>query len=480
MELMAVSNRGSIFIKREDLSTIRSYKWRGSFHRINKEVTKGNRGPFVATSAGNHAQGVALAAAHLDVSATIFMPQTTPQLKQKAAKHHGGDNVSVVLVGDTFDAANRAALDFTQSNHATVIPPFNDIDVIAGQSTVADEIHNESADMDFVFVPIGGGGLASGVAFAYSELNPGVKVIGVEVIGQDSMNQSVKNQEEILLDRVDRFCDGTAVAKPGSITFSICKEYLSEIITVTNEQVCAAIQRLWEEKRVITEPSGAIALAGLIQSIDCDKIDPRSQKCTAVITGGNTDFLTLPTIVERSQFAQSTRKYFRFEIDEKNGALIGLLDQFFDGINIVDFQYGKSAEGHAFPVLGISASSEQLTQFAAGISDADIPAIEVTDHSTTLFRVIPFRSDLTSHAIFLHVDFPDRPGALREMMREISTITNICYFNFNDSGQSEGHALIGFEFKSPSDQAQLLTKLEQIQMRYRHVDFSRLIPSPSH
>lgn len=474
---MIVPDSGPIFLKREDLSKIRSYKWRGSFNRINKEVANGNRGPFVATSAGNHAQGVALAVAHLNVSATIFMPQTTPKLKQKAAKLHGGENVEIVLVGDTFDAANKAAMEFTRTNHATVIPPFDDIDVIAGQSTVADEIHNNAIQMDFVFVPIGGGGLASGVAFAYSEIEPNVKVIGVEVVGQDSMNQSINNKEQVLLDRVDRFCDGTAVARPGNITFAICKDYLAEVVTVTNEQVCAAIQMLWEEKRVITEPSGAIALAGLIKSAQNKVVDLGKHKCTAVISGGNTDFLTLPTIVKQSQLAQSTRKYFRFEIDEKNGALIGLLDQFLDGINIVDFQYGKSAENLALPVLGISASTGQLTEFSARIAKSNLAATEVTDHSSTLFRVIPFRPDLTSHAVFLHVDFPDRPGALREMMREISSITNICYFNFDDSGQSEGHALIGFEFANPNDQSLLLSKLAEIKMRYRNVDMSRLIPS---
>ncbi len=484
METLSLTNRiggaspvcAEIDLKREDVSLIRSYKWRGAFNKIYHCVSQGIEGPFVATSAGNHAQGVAISAAALDVKATIFMPQTTPRLKQRAVVQHGGKNVDVVLCGDTFDEAQAAASLYAKEHNATVIPPFDDFHVIAGQSTVGSEILVDSPAVEHLFVPIGGGGLASGVAFAFRELHQHpCRVIGVEVVGQDSMTQSLLHQEQVTLGAVDRFCDGTAVGKAGNLTWEICRDYLADTMTVTNEEVCAAIQTLWEEKRVITEPSGAIGLAGLRKAWSQSLIDPARSRCGTILTGGNTDFLTLPLIVKRSQLAQSTRRYFRFEISERNGSLIDLLDQFMDGINIIDFQYGKQNPGEATPVLGLSGSAEQLTEFVRRIGNSTIGVTEVTDHQATLFRAIPFRPDLVQHPIFLHVDFPDRPGALREMMREISQLTNICYFNFNDSGQSEGHALIGFEFDAVAGQKQLFNAIDRMDFRYQLVNMGGFI-----
>lgn len=474
LDRIEIPGVGPIFLKREDQSQIRSYKWRGAFHRINQVVQQYPGRPLVATSAGNHAQGVALAAAYLGVNATVFMPNTTPKLKQRAVKAWGGDFVEIRLVGDTFDAAKKAADQFVQTTNAVDIHPFDDVDIMAGQSMVGEEILESVPDIESIFVPIGGGGLASGVAAACKENAGPVNVIGVEVEGQDSMSQSIAAKSQVTLDRVDRFCDGTAVAKPGNRTFEVCSAYLDKVLVVTNEQVCAAIQILWEELRVITEPSGAIGLAGVLAATQDNLVDPRSQKIATVLTGANTDFLTLPLIVSRSQLVQPTRRYFRFEISEQNGSLISLLDQFLEDINIVDFQYGKNDSSDAFPVLGLSASPEQLTQFAKRVAASTVVAHEVTEHSSTLFRVIPFRADLTSHAVFLHVDFPDRPGALREMMREISDVTNICYFNFNDTGQSEGHALVGFEFANEAGQSELIKRLNAIQIRFREVDMAFL------
>lgn len=466
---------GEIFLKREDLSAIRSYKWRGAYNKLKKCVNAGDQGPFVATSAGNHAQGVAVAAAKLGVVAHIFMPRTTPKLKQRSVELHGGQSARINLVGDNFEQTSAHAFEFAEQHQLTVIRPFDDLDVIAGQSIVGDEIIKDASDIDYVFVPIGGGGLASGVAFALHELAPHIKVIGVEVAGQDSMNQSLKAKQLKSLTEVDLFCDGTAVMRPGELTFELCQLYLDRVITVTNEDVCAAIQVLWEQLRTITEPSGAIAFAGLMKLESTHQVSLEKDRCCAVLTGGNTDFLTLPLIVQKSQMVQPSRCYFQFKIREENGSLIELLDLLFEEINIVDFQYGKSGRSVAYPVLGLYSTPEQREQLLKKLQSSGIDFIDVTDRQSTLFRVIPFRPDLTHNATFLHVDFPDRPGALRELMRGVSSITNICYFNFNDSGQFEGHALIGFEFADVGLRSQLFRTLQELHFQYRLADLSGLL-----
>lgn len=470
---------GELVLKREDLSYIRSYKWRGAYFKLKKCVQAGQRGPFVATSAGNHAQGVALAASRLGVDVHIFMPRSTPRLKQRAVERIGASHVNIRLIGDNYEQASEAAAEFAQSDNLSVIPPFDDVDVIAGQSTIGDELLKEVDELGVVFVPIGGGGLASGVAFSLKQQRPSIQVIGVEVVGQDAMCRSIQEQKIQCLESVDIFCDGTAVMKPGAVTFDLCREFLDEVITVTNEQVCAAIQLLWEEKRLITEPSGAIGLAGCLawcQQRSSAQMPAETHGVNCVIvSGGNTDFLTLPSIVRRSQMAQPTRCYFRFEIDEQKGSLISLLDLLFDDVNIVDFQYGKTSRSRAFPVLGLYATPEQQQEMLERIKASGIPAEDVSGRQSSRFRVIPFRPDLTENPRFLQVDFPDRPGALRDLMREVSDLTNICYFNFNETGEVEGHALIGFEFHTDQDAEACERVLKSLGFHYHHADLSGVL-----
>jgi threonine dehydratase len=463
----------NLWLKREDLSRIRSYKWRGAYYKLRKCLETGVHGPFVGTSAGNHAQGLAVASAQLGVHSKIFMPRTTPKLKQSSVLKQGGQYVEIELVGDRYNDTVAFAAEYAAQKGLTIIKPFDDLDIIAGQSTVGDEIYKDLPGVKYVFVPIGGGGLASGVGCSMASLSPETTVVGVEVIGQDSMRQSIDANAITRLKEVDTFCDGTAVMEPGEHTFELCRHYLKEVITVSNEEVCAAIQRLWEEHRIITEPSGAIGLAGMLKAISLER-DLANHQCCAVLSGGNTDFLTLPLIVRKSQLAQPSRCYYRFEIAENKGSLIDLLDLLFEDVNIVDFQYGKSSSDRAFPVLGLYADPQQQQSMLQKLDSTFIKATDVTHETTTQFRVIPFRPDLTVNALFLHVDFPDRPGALRQLMREASPLTNICYFNFNDTGQLQGHALIGFEFNTAQGSEQLFRLLDknQFQFRVAHLETS--------
>ena len=472
MDIMVIEGGARIHLKREDASKSHSYKWRGAFNKMSALKESGWSGPCVATSAGNHAQGVAASARQLDMQATIFMPTSTPQLKQKSVIQHGGSNVQIKLVGDTFDESQVSAKKFAEKVSATILPPFDDPLVIAGQATVGVEIMDQTPDVQFIYVPVGGGGLASGVAAFVKHSAPHVKVIGVEVAGQDAMRQSIEAGKRVTLPEVSRFCDGTAVACPGEHTFELCREHLDEIIIVTNDQVCRSIQVAWEEKRMITEPSGAIALAGAL-SRNHDGRD----KVVVVVSGSNTDFLTIPIIARRSRLTQPTRFYYQFEISENNGSLIGLLDQLMDGINIVDFQYGRTSADCAMPVLGFNGTKKELDQFAARVESTGIRALEVTGEETVAYRVIPFQPELTKDPSFLRINFPDRPGALRDMMRECSPFTSICYFNFQESGESSGRALIGFEFATDENREKFFSILEQFQFKYFEVNAARLLGS---
>ena len=472
----------TIFLKREDLSRVRSYKWRGAFNKLTACVASGNLGPFVTTSAGNHAQGVAVAASTLNVHATVFMPQSTPELKRRSVESLGGSWVEVRLVGDTFDEASEAALQFIQESGATYLSPFDDFHVIAGQSTIATELLHQFEEFkkrpEFLFVPVGGGGLASGVSFLLKQRQPDIQVIGVEVDGQDSMWRSLMQDERVSMEDVDRFCDGTAVATPGAMTWELCRECLQgPIICVSNAKVCGAIQTLWEGARVVPEPSGAIALAGLLEATKTGRVDPTQQVCAAIVSGANVDFKTLPRIVEGSRLVDASRHYFRFEIPERSGSLIQLLDQFVDDINIVDFRYGKTGTQKAAPVLGLHIRPEQFAPFLQRLEDAGQIFKEVTQHRLTTYRVIPFRPDLATNPTFMRIDFPDRPGALRDLMRDASEITSICYFNYVETGEAEGHALIGFEFQATTDRSKLTQLLAHRGFEYAELDVTVLLGS---
>lgn len=469
-ESLALRGGSAIAIKREDLSKVRSYKWRGAYNKMVQCVRGGDSGPFAATSAGNHAQGVALSASLLGVTATIFMPQTTPALKQQSVAALGGDNVTIQLVGDSYDDAAVAAAAWVGENRATVVPPFDDLDVIAGQGTVGIELMQQRPDLDYVFVPVGGGGLAAGIGFAARATK--LRVIGVESAGQDAMRQSLAAGQLLSLQDVDRFCDGTGVKRPGIITFEICQCYLDRVTVVTNEQVCAAIELCWNEKRMIPEPSGALALAGLLQAAANGELEPDDDRCAAIITGANTDFLNLPTIVRGSRMTRDARRFFRFEIDERKGSLIHLLDKFLSTFNIVDFQYGITSEKSAFPVLGLSGNAERFERLHSQLAKANLHFEEVTQSETVLFRVIPFRPDLIADPAFLHIDFPERPGALRDLMRQVSDFAGICYFNYAETGTQEGQALIGFECAEPK---RLMSSLDSLHFPYRPIEMDDLL-----
>ena len=434
-----------IFIKREDLSPIHAYKWRGAYNRMSLLSGKEKAEGVVCVSAGNHAQGVALAAKALKTSAEIFMPRSTPLMKQEAVTRLGGDSVNVRLEGDSYDDASQAAHKYSEKEKRTFIHPYDDLAVIAGQGTLADEVVMAGeGDFDIAYLQIGGGGMAAGVACWLKRYYPSIEIVGVEGKDQASMAAAVAQGGPVKLDYVDVFCDGTAVKQAGSLTSHYCRQFIDRFITVTNAEVCAAIELLWESQRLIPEPAGAMGLAGWLK----EKESVQGKQALSIICGSNMDFGQLPYIVRHAGIGSAHRRYYRFRIPEKAGALLHLLETFLESVNIIEFQHGLSNLTEATPVIGIDAMPQQFSVLEKRLEQLGITFEEATGDEDVEFRIIPYDASLIEYPCFIKIEFPERAGALHDFLLNNCQDASIVYFNYSYTGERVGRALIGFDFQS--------------------------------
>lgn len=460
-----------VFLKREDLSAINAYKWRGAYNAIAMLKESEKKKPIIAASAGNHAQGVAMAVKRQGLKAKIYMPLSAPQMKQDMVKKHGGNAVQIMLEGDAYNDAADAAVRQAKKDKCAFVHPFDNLYTIAGQATIADEIVlSGKGPFDYAFVQIGGGGLAAGVSAWLKIHYPGIKVIGVEGEGQASMRASVKAKKIVTLDNVDTFCDGTAVKTPGKLTYEICKDTLDDIITVSNDEVCAAIETAWAVGRFVPEPSGALGLAGLIKFARKHEKAVKGKKLISLICGANMDFSKLRLIASNSAVGAHRQKYLRFEIGEQGGSLLGLLQKYFSGVSVSGFQYGKVSETRAWPVIAFEADPEKLDELAARLKKEKIKYEDITSSPETRYRVINYDPHLCKNTMLMHVHFPERKGALRELLKAISSVCNICYFNYYYTGEEIGRALMGFEFESKGKQKEFMKLVKKTSATCRPVD----------
>lgn len=454
----------TLFVKREDASPIHAYKWRGAYNRMaqlsEEELTKG----VITASAGNHAQGVALAARKLGTKAIIFMPLSTPRMKQVAVQRHGGDQVEIRLHGDSYDTASAAAHECASAEGLTYIHAYDDLAVMAGQGTLADEIvMSGKGPFEVVYLQVGGGGMAAATA-TWLKINfPDIRIIGVEGEDQASMAAAVKAGEPVTLDQVDVFCDGTAVRKVGTLTHQICTDLIDEWMTVSNDEVSAAIQFLWEQLRCIPEPSGAMGVAAVLKQREA----LAGQRVLSILCGSNMDFEQLATIARRSAVGASRRRFLKIQIPEKAGAMYGLLEALPDTVSIADFQYGKTDAKNAAPVIGFDVSPMEFTVLTQALDDGGFAYNEVTSETDVAFRLIHYESKLLRHPIFITLEFHERPGALGEFLRAVSPHSNLCYFNYVYSGERVGRALLGFEFDSETGHQQFASVLDSAKDAYR-------------
>ncbi|CAN5607773.1 threonine ammonia-lyase IlvA [soil metagenome] len=307
----------NVFLKREDLQVVRSYKLRGAYNMISNLPQQQLQQGVVCASAGNHAQGFAYSCKRLKLKGVIFMPVITPNQKINQTKMFGEEWVEVKLVGDTFDDCAAAAKQFTAENNMTFIPPFDDLKIIEGQGTMAIEILADEPDVDFVFIPVGGGGLSAGVGAYFKEFSPKTKIIGLEPEGAPSMLEALKAGHPVMLENIERFVDGAAVKKVGDITFSICKNVLDDMHLVPEGKICSTILKLYNEDAIVVEPAGALAIAGLDDY--ADQIKGKNVVC--IIGGGNNDIDRMQEIKERSLQYEGLKHYFLVRFAQRPGAL---------------------------------------------------------------------------------------------------------------------------------------------------------------
>ncbi|MBC7979203.1 MAG: pyridoxal-phosphate dependent enzyme [Armatimonadetes bacterium] len=437
-----------IWIKREDLSPIKAYKWRGAANRMatltDLEAARG----VVTASAGNHAQGVALAARKLGIRARIYMPRSTPRVKQAAVLHHGAEYVSVHLSGDSYDEAVHAARADEKSTQALYIHAYDDLKVMAGQGTLADEVVlSGHGPFDLAYLQIGGGGMAAGVSTWLKTYWPDIEIIGVEGVDQASMQAAISAGKPVPLSVVDLFCDGTAVRQAGQLPFEICKTTLDRLTTVTNAQVTAAIRTLWETHRCISEPSGAMGLAAAL----AEQHQYPGKRVLVILCGANIDFLQLGLIAQSEGASTEHSRTLRVRIPESPGAMLHLLDTCFSHLNITDFQYGKTDRSFAWPAFSLTAGNpETLLSLPDKLDRAGFAWQDITGATDIAFRAIPFRGDLLENPAFLRLDFYERAGALHDFLaKRITGNANLSYFNYRQSGERIGRALIGLDFPSP-------------------------------
>ncbi|EHU5357844.1 threonine ammonia-lyase [Listeria monocytogenes] len=342
----------NVYLKREDLQRVRSFKLRGAFYAISRLSAEQLAKGVVCASAGNHAQGVAYTCKRMTIPATIFMPTTTPQQKVSQVKFFGGSNVEVVLVGDTFDASATAAKEFAAAHGQTFIPPFDDPDIIAGQGSLAVEmvkdLNKAHEQADYVFAGIGGGGLISGVATYLKAKSPITKIIGVEPDGAPSMTAALKQNQVVTLDKIDKFVDGAAVKEVGSLTFQHAKVLVDEVTTISEGAVCSTILDMYTKQAIVAEPAGALSVAAL----ETYREEIKDKTVVCIVSGGNNDINRMQEIEERSLLYEGLKHYFIVNFSQRPGALKEFVnDVLGPHDDITKFEYTKKVNRGNGPVI---------------------------------------------------------------------------------------------------------------------------------
>ena len=347
-----------VYLKREDLQIVRSYKIRGAYNMIRSLSPDSLENGIVCASAGNHAQGVAFSCSKLKIKGSIFMPVTTPKQKIEQVRMFGKEFIEIVLTGDTFDAANSAAISYSQANGKTFIPPFDDPKVMEGQGTIGKEILSQCQEkLDYIFVPIGGGGLASGLGSYIKAMSPETKIIGVEPAGAPCMKAAIDNGSPLELDEIDKFVDGAAVKKAGTLTHEVCKEVLDDIVIVPEGAVCTMIIQMYNKSAIVVEPAGALSTAAL--RFYADKI--KGKKVACIVSGSNNDITRMEEIREKSLLYEGLKHYFIVEFPQKSGAIVSFINSVIGpSDDLVYIQYIKKTNKNFGPALiGIELASKE-------------------------------------------------------------------------------------------------------------------------
>lgn len=376
-----------VYLKREDLQMVRSYKIRGAYNKIRSIDPENMKNGIVCASAGNHAQGVAFSCSKLKIMGSIFMPVTTPKQKIEQVRMFGKEYIEIVLTGDTFDAANSAAIAYAKENNKTFIPPFDDPKVMEGQGTIGLEIMKQSeAPLDYIFVPIGGGGLASGLGSYIKQISPSTKVIGVEPGGAPCMKAAIENGGVIKLQEIDKFVDGAAVQQAGALTYEVCKEVLDDIVVVPEGAVCTTIIHMYNKSAIVVEPAGALAVSAL----KFYKDEIKGKRVACIVSGSNNDITRMEEIREKSLLYEGLKHYFIVNFPQKSGAILSFVQNVIgSSADLVHIQYIKKTNKNFGPALiGIElASKEDFEPFLERMREHGF-AYEYINKNNQLFEIL--------------------------------------------------------------------------------------------
>lgn len=454
-----------ILIKREDLQPVYSFKLRGTYNRMAQLSDEQKAKGVITASAGNHAQGVALAARQMGVKAVIVMPRITPEIKVQSARARGA---KVVLKGDAFSEALEHARELIAEHGYTYIPPFDDADVIAGQGTIAMEIlRQHSGRIDAIFVPVGGGGLIAGVVAYVKYLRPEIKVIGVEAEDAACLKAALEAGSRVVLEQVGLFAEGVAVAQIGETPFALLKDHVDEVITVNTDEMCAAVKDIFEDTRAVSETSGALSLAGLKKYVQHTGAEGETLIC--INSGANINFDRLQHIAERTELGEQREAILAVTIPERPGSF----KQFCKIIGrrmVTEFNYRYADERHAHIFVGVQVKpgGTDREEVIRRLREADYPVEDLTDNELAKLHIrhlgggrppLPFDEEV------YRFEFPERPGALMKFLTHLPESWNISLFHYRNHGAAYGRVLVGMQMPA-EDRPGLECHLDEIGYRY--------------
>ena len=454
----------TLLLKREDMQPVFSFKLRGAYNKMAQLPPPALARGVIAASAGNHAQGVALAAQKLKCHATIVMPVTTPQIKVAAVAARGA---KVVLHGDTYDEAYTHSLGLAREHQLTFVHPYDDPAVIAGQGTIAMEILRQTQrPIDAIFVAIGGGGLISGIASYVKRLRPGIKVIGVEPVDADAMYRSLKAGKRVRLAQVGLFADGVAVRQVGKETFRICRELVDEVILVDTDAICAAVKDMFEDTRTILEPAGALAIAGAKAWVE--RKAARGKTLVAVASGANMNFDRLRFIAEEAELGEKREAILAVTIPEKPGSFRKFCT-LLGPRNVTEFNYRYADAGEAHVFVGVQVQNrDETARLVRSLRRHDLKTLDFSDNELAKLHVrhlVGGHAPGVEHEILYRFEFPERPGALMKFLNSLRHGWNISLFHYRNHGADHGRVLVGMQVP-PRDKAAFKAFLARLGYQY--------------
>lgn len=461
-----------VYIKREDQQPVKSFKLRGAFNCMSQLNEQQKAAGVIAASAGNHAQGVAYAAKAMNINATIVMPETTPEIKVSAVRTFGGSHVKIVQYGTSFDQASAHALTLSQQHGFTMIPPFDHPDVIAGQGTIAKEMLEQLSDFDYLFVAVGGGGLAAGMAVYLKQIKPSIKIIGVESDQSACLKAALDAGKPVTLPQVGIFADGVAVKTIGAEPFRLCQQYVDEVMTVTNDEICTAIKDIFDDTRVIAEPAGALSVAAIRKY--CRENNIKNKRLTGILCGANINFHTLRYVSERCELGEQKEAVFAVNIPETKGAFKSFCS-LLGGIVITEFNYrynastqtpGETSSGSAQIFVGVKLrnGAAEFSQVLNKLDDSGYTYCDLSNNELAKLHVRHMVGGRPHNKIdesLFSFSFPEYPGALMHFLDTLGESWNITLFHYRNHGAAQGLVLAGFEI-APQQRASFQQYLDKL------------------